>query len=378
MKNFLLLFLLVGCIACSEKTQETQSESYIPQLAIIDSLVIDMLTQPYLIDVRDDRSEYLFFDFNTDELLRVSSTGEVILKANRSEDGRDSFKTRYFSTADYSGDDEILITTHSGVFIYDLDFILKEEKPIDFSLVTRSIGGSNAAEVYKDYLYTFSVQHEDGEKLFNNSEEFSIAYPFLTVRDINSLDIIKSEYIPAQSLMAITPGQYHSLDPIVRFSGDEIFALFPNSPELYVYDLPTLEVKSFMSLSPGEPFKQIQPVNKDINFDGFFKSLASSQYNNYAFSNGYLLTQYEGAAPQDEVDALPKDVVGGDEFEALVKKYKEKQFYQIFKGGEKLWEGSWNINLMSVRDIIYSNAKPGEDPDSVEKDVQTIYFYELK
>ena len=377
MKNFLPLLIFIGLTSCSEKIQEEQSESYIPELVIRDSLVIDHLTELRMIDVKEDHSEFLFYDWKTDELLRVSATGEILASANLSQDGKDSFKTRYFTTADYSGEDEILISTHAGVFIYDVDFKLQEEKPIDFSLVTRSYGGSNAAEVYKKYLYTFSVQNDDGEKLFT-SDEFSTAYPFMTIRDLNSLGIIKSGYIPEQSLMASNPGEYLSLDPIVRFSEGEFYALFPNSPELYVYDLLTLELKSFIDLGPDDHFKKIKPLNKDINFDGFFKSLASSQYTNYAFSNGYLITQYEGAAPQDEVDALPKDIVGGTEFDALVKKYKEKQFYQIFKGGQKLWEGSWDVNLMSVRDLLYSNIKPGEDPDAVEKDFQTIYFYELK
>lgn len=377
MKHFLPVLLFIVLVACSEKSLETESDVYVPELVITDSLVIDHLTELGMIDVKEDHSEYLFFDWKTDELLRISASGEILAKANRSEDGKDSFKARYFTTADYSGENEIFITTHAGAFIYDLDFNLKEEKPIDFSLVTRRIGGSNAADVIGDYLYTFSVENEEGEKVYS-SEEFSTSFPFMTVRDLHSIEIIKSEYIPTQSQMAITPGQYLNLDPIVRFSGDEFFALFPNSPELYVYDFPSLELKSFISMNPGDDFKQIEPINENINFDGFFKSLASSQYTNYAFSNGYLLTQYEGAAPKDEVDALPKDVVGGSEYNSLVKKYKEKQFYQIFKGEEKLWEGSWDVNLWLVRDLLYSNAKPGEDPDAVEKDFQTIYFYELK
>ena len=377
MKNFLPLLLFAVLLACSEKTQETQTEDNIPGLVITDSLVIDRLTKPYLIDVREDRSEYLFFDFQTDELLRVAASGEILAIANRSEDGKDSFKTRYFSTADFYGEDEILIITHAGAFIYDLDFILKEEKPIDFSLVTRRIGGSNAAEVYKDYLYTFSVENEEGEKVYN-SDDFSTAYPFMTIRDLDSFEILKSEYIPSQTQIAITPGKYLGLDPIIRFSGDEIFVLFPNSPELYIYELPSLVLKSFISLQPGEEYKQIEPLDENINFDGFFKSLASSQFINYAFSNGYLLTQYEGAAPKDEVDALPRNVVGDERYMALEKKYKSRNYYQIFKDQEKLWEGTWDVNLSSVRNVLYSNAKPGEDPDAVEKDVQTIYFYELK
>jgi hypothetical protein len=43
-----------------------------------------------------------------------------------------------------------------------------------------------------------------------------------------------------------------------------------------------------------------------------------------------------------------------------------------------LWEGTWDINLQVVRNLIFSNAKVGEDPEAVEKDFQTLYFCELK
>ncbi len=59
-------------------------------------------------------------------------------------------------------------------------------------------------------------------------------------------------------------------------------------------------------------------------------------------------------------------------------KYKSIPNYQIFKGQEKLWQGKMDVKLWSVRDVLYSSAKPGEDPEAVEKDMQTIYFYELK
>ncbi|MEP0712163.1 hypothetical protein [Algoriphagus sp.] len=90
------------------------------------------------------------------------------------------------------------------------------------------------------------------------------------------------------------------------------------------------------------------------------------------------MTWYSGAAPQHEVDKLPKEYLGGSEFTDLAEKYKTKTYYQIFKDEHKLWEGSWDVKLFSVRDILYSYSKPDEDPDAVEKDRQTIYFYELK
>ncbi|PZX55636.1 hypothetical protein [Algoriphagus chordae] len=377
MKNFLLL-LLAAIVACSEKTQETQSDAYVPDLVIADSLVIDNLTQLTFIDVKEDHSEYLFYDFKTSEFFRIGKSGEIILKANRSEDGKDSYKSSYFSTAHYLKNDRILVLTYALASIYDLDFNLIESKNVDFELITRTGGGSRAALTSGDYLYTFSLDTDGDVDTIVGSEEFSIAYPFMRIRDINIFDTLYTSFIPKETQMAVNPGLYNNLDPIVKIIKDEMYVLFPNSPEMYVYDFPALNLKTSWDLNPGDNYKQTLPQDPDINFDGFLKELAGSQYKAFTFSNGNLLTIYEGAAPQDEVDKLPKEYIGGPEFTEMAEKYKNKTYYQIFKDEKKLWEGFWDINLMSVRDILYSNAKPGEDPDAVEKDMQTYYFYELR
>ncbi|WP_057937663.1 hypothetical protein [Algoriphagus resistens] len=378
MKNFLLTTFLAALIACEEKTEETGSSANIPELVITDSLVIENLTQLAFIDVMEDHSEYLFYDFKTSEFFRVDKSGVILLKANRSEEGKDSYKSTYFSTAHYMKDDQILVLTHGHASIYDLDFNLVDSKKIDFELVSRTVGGSRAALTFAKYLYTFSLDITGDVEAIVGSEEFSIAYPFMTIRDINSLDKLHKSYIPKETQMALNPGQYYNLDPIVKIVKDEMYAIFPNSPEMYVYEFPEMKLKTFWQLRPGDEYKQIKPSNPDIGLDGFFQSLAASEYKGFAFSNGYLLTFFEGGTPQSEIDALPNRTVGSAEFNDLVKRYKSKYHYQIFKGQDKIWQGDLDVNLWSVRDILYSNAKPGEDPEAVEKDMQTFYFYELK
>src|SRR5690606_35699061 len=121
-------------------------------------------------------------------------------------------------------------------------------------------------------------------------------------------------------------------------------------PEMYVYEFPELKLKKFWQLNPGDQFKQIKPSNPDIGLDGFFQSLAASEYKGFALSNDYLLTIFEGGAPQSEIDALPNRTVGSAEFMELVKKYKSTYHYQIFKDQKQIWQGDLNVNLSSVRD----------------------------
>ena len=376
MKNFLPLLLFAVLLACSEKTQETQTEAYIPELVIKDSLVIDRLTKPYLIDVKLDNSEFLFFDWKTKEFLRIGSTGRILKTADVMGDGKNSIQATYFVGAKYGLEQEILIQTMEFTFVFDLEFNLKEKIENDFELVTRRVGGSRGFDTYGDYLYTFSMEEEDFEKVIE-SKKFNTSYPFLTLRNIKSFQIVKQDSIPANSHMAKNPGFFANLDPIIQFDQNEMYVLFPNSPEMYVYKFPDLKLINEWDLDPGKDYKLIEPTEIGAN-DEFFKSLAAGEYIGFGFSNGYLLTAYQAAAPKDEVESLPENMIGGKEFNDLVDKYKSKNIYQIFKEDQKLWEGDLGVNLEMTRNLIFATVKPGEDPNAVEKDVQTIYFYELK
>jgi hypothetical protein len=377
-KSIFVITSLTALFSCNPPESETENPNQeIPELFLVDSLVVDRLTQFTLVDVNEDRSSYLLYDWKTKEFMNVTSSGEIKALANLNGDGKNSYQDSYFVGAKFKGNDKILIQTYAGLYTYDLEFNLQEKRTDSYDLVTRRVGGSRGFDTYNEYLYTFSIEENDMKGIYDN-QEFSRSYPFLTIRDIESYDVINSVYIPETTSLAKNPGFYNNLDPIVHFEGNLMHVLFPNSPELYSYDLPSLELKKSFDLNPGEAYRIAKPHNPEQGLKGFFNSLAAGEYQYFTFSNGYLLTIYDGAAPQDAVDALPQDMVGGEKFNELVRKYKDHFYYQIFKDEEKIWEGKWDIKLEVVRDLIYSNAKVGEDPNAVEKDVQTLYFYEIR
>lgn len=376
MKNFLYLLLFAGFIACSEKNQETQSEAYIPELVIIDSLVIDRLTKPFMIDVKPDHSEFLFYDWKTSEFLRVSESGEVLKTADLTGDGKNSMQAGYFIGAKYAADDKILILTLSGIYEYDLDFTLKNKVTNSFELVTRTVGGSKSFDTFEDYLYTFSVEVKDRSTVFK-SEYFSNSYPFITLRDIKSFEIVKSDSVPLESQMAKNPGFYTLLDPIVKYRAGELYMIFPNSPEIYVYDFPSLNLKDHWKLNPGDFYKLTEPTEPE-DMRSYINSLGGGAFSEFTFSNDYLLTIYQNAIPSDELQLITPENISSDKSSEIIMKYRNQPNYQIFKGKDKVWEGVWDIKLSIQRDLIFSTSKLGEDPSAVEKDMQTFYFYELK
>ncbi len=378
LKIIALVFSFSLLYSCKNPDSENEFESEeVPELVLIDSLVVGRMTQFILLDVQEDLSSFLLYDWKTKEMMNVSPSGEVKAIADLNGDGKNSYQDSYFVGARYKGKNNILIQTYTGLYTYDLDFNLIEKQTDNYDLVTRTVGGSRGFDIFGDYLYTFSIEEKDLKEVYN-MDEFSTSYPFFTIREINSYDIIKSIKIPDNSYLAENPGFYNNLDPILNYKDNSLYVIYPNSPEMYVYNLPNLDLTNSFGLNPGGEFKAIKPHKKQEGSKGFFNSLAAGEYQDFIFSNGYLLTIYKEAAPQDEVDALPPDAVGGSEFSELRKKYKSKSIYQIFKEEEKIWEGQWDINLQVRRNLIYSNAKIGEDPNAVEKDVQTLYFYELR
>lgn len=372
-------FLLIGFLAffsCQSKEESTEIDpDAIPELVIVDSLVIDRLTLPNLLDVKPDHSEFLFYDWKTSEFLRISKSGEIVKIADLTKDGKNSMEAGYFLAAKYGVNDEVLIHTISGIYTYDSEFNLMDKKKNDFELSTRTIGGSKAFETIGNYLFTFSVEEKDRKEVYE-ADYYSIAYPYLTLRDIKDFEIINRDTIPEESKMAKDPGFYMSMEPTVKLHEGKLYMLYPYSPEIYVYDIPSLKLTDTWSLSPGENFKEAEPSDTN-DPNAYISIMKASPYVDFAFSNDYLMTAYKNGIPTDELSKITMENIGSEESGAIIRKFRFNNNYQVYKGEKLLWEGDWEVKLSTFRDLIFASYKPGEDPNAVEKDVQTFYFYEL-
>ncbi|WP_373397541.1 hypothetical protein V8V91_23795 [Algoriphagus halophilus] len=55
------------------------------------------------------------------------------------------------------------------------------------------------------------------------------------------------------------------MDPLVQFDANKLYLLFPNSPELYEYQLPELTLVDQLDLNPEENYKLIEPAELGSN-----------------------------------------------------------------------------------------------------------------
>ncbi|AKP50158.1 hypothetical protein CA2015_0695 [Cyclobacterium amurskyense] len=369
-----LLLLIYTQFSCSSGTDRVESIEEVPQFIVTDSLVVDYLGVLTILDIKADRSEYLMYDPQRKEFLRVNEHGDIMLSKNLSADGKDSFGV-YFYSAHYYADDKLLIFPYSGgIYTYDFQFnLLSKETP--FNIFTNALGSGIATLLVDNKLFANKYPEKASVDLYAH-EDYLARHPFLTTYDLDKKKVIAEQYLPKESQIIQHPGKYSEPAPHSIMMEDELYLLFSNSPEIYKYSFPELKLLGKVALNPSDKYVQVKPFPVEALGNGVFNKLAGSEYFHFSSSNGYLLTGYLGAAPQDKVDALPQDLLGGEDFMALVKEYKIP-YYQIRKGGKILWEGQNDTRFKFKGGHLFADRNIIQPKVEEEKDHVVYYFYEI-
>ncbi|HAH37482.1 MAG TPA: hypothetical protein DCL81_13470, partial [Algoriphagus sp.] len=80
---FSTLIAVLVLYSCSQKKSEEISGSYVPELVLVDSMRIDRMVVPTLLDYSDDAQKFLFFDFKSNEFILTDNSGNILKVANR-------------------------------------------------------------------------------------------------------------------------------------------------------------------------------------------------------------------------------------------------------------------------------------------------------
>jgi len=370
--RLILLICIVG-FSCSNGNKKRITTGAIPQFVVKDSLVVDYLGALDIIDIKPDRSEYLMYDYQRKEVLRIDSEGGIIINKDLSGDGKDSFGS-YFNSAHYYGNDQLLFVTKNNFYFYDLDLNLIEKKVLPFSVFTNTVFNSHNNLLVGSKLFTNRITEQAFEE-FHNRDDYLSSFPFLSVYDFEKEEILSEQFIPKESHLIKSPGKYRETAPHSIVLGDVLYLLFYYSPEIYKFSFPELSYLGKIVLNPSE-YVQVKPEPKGELAIGAFNELAGSEFVHFSVSNDYFLTGYRGAAPQEKVDALPKNVLGGEAFMELVNVYKIP-YYQIIRGEKKLWEGHIDIRFNFKGGHLFAKRDIHQPVVEEEKDEVAFYFYKI-
>ena len=87
MKNWIFGLLLWGIISCNSSTELITSESKAARFQLLDSIMVESLSELYLVDRNAETGELLFKEKQLKEILLTDSKGKVLLKPNIKGEG---------------------------------------------------------------------------------------------------------------------------------------------------------------------------------------------------------------------------------------------------------------------------------------------------
>lgn len=367
-----LIFLLSQC----QPSKQIESD-FTPGFVVTDSLIIDYLGQINLVNFKADRSEYLLFDPQRKEFIRVNKEGNILQSKNLEKDSKDQFESSYLSI-DYLADGRLLFVGMNHFYWYDSELNLLEKKEIPFNIKSVYFSPGHANLVRGQNLFTHAlnkgVDDDSREK-----EDFLANFPFLTVYDFVEEKIISQDYIPKSAQMIKAPGKYMDSAPFSVLLGDDLYLLFQNSPEIYRYSFPTLNLIETIPLAPdNSSYAQIKPVPfKNYQSMSSYSMLTeNSAYFGLGASNGFLLAGYHGALPSDVVE-IYNSTTSDQEKKEIRETYKIP-YYQVVKEGEKLWEGHLDVQFQFQNGSIYASRNVNLPRVEKELDYVPFYFYEIR
>lgn len=372
---FYLIPLIILLCQC-QQSKETESD-FTPEFVVTDSLIIDYIGQLNLVNFKDDRSEYLLFDPQRKEFVRVNGEGQILQSKNLEADSKDQFES-YYVSIDYLANGQLLFVGMNHFYWYDSELNLLEKKEIPFLIKSVYFSPGHANLVHGQNLFTHAVD-KDLDDDTREKEDFLANFPFLTVYDFSEEKIISQDYIPKTVQMIKAPGKYMDSAPFSVLLDDDLYLLFQNSPEIYRYSFPTLDLIETIPLAPdNSSYAQIKPVpvKNYQSMSSYGMLTENSAYFGLGASNGFLLAGYYGALPTDVVE-IYNSTASDQEKKEMRETYKIP-YYQLVKEGEKLWEDHLDIQFQFQNGRIYASRNVNLPRVEKELDYVPFYFYEVR
>ncbi|SIS98143.1 hypothetical protein [Belliella pelovolcani] len=313
MKQIIYLYLvLVAIISCSSPKEQSLENEDGYSLVIVDSLEINVLGSPMLVDVSPMADRFAFYDYSSKEFLFTDRNGAIIGRFSKKGDTPDAYGF-LMEFPGFIDEEQVALAGMNGVFVFDLggNMVKKMSHPESLggagfmSFVGKGMETVNLAG--KPYLLSKSVRTRD---TYPGEQRFYDEFKAIELIDIEHGEF--TEIVPFEegSLFLNGNGFYESdYAPALEASGDRLYVALGGEPKLRVYKLNQTgaELESTVDLIiPG--FEKLPLTSREEFYKGSVTIKGSTPaIRNIHVVDDYLILHYYGGIPENimkELDAL--------------------------------------------------------------------------
>jgi hypothetical protein len=330
----------------------------------VKSLAYEYLGQVGLADYSEDLGLLALWDYQRDEFL-IANEEEILLSKKLSGDGKDSYGGYFYGAKFWK--DKFVIFQATAYFVYDLELNLLERVELPYFTVMAPIGPFTNNTIIGDYLVYYGNTAEATNSLVPPADP-------VVVWDLKQKRLHGTITTPAD-IPQVWSLQGYSARP-VKFSGyaDQLAIVYPYHPMVYFVDLEQLAITSSQAL-PGDHWKDNTIIQRSFEdqMEAMFDNLTYYSFTFLHWDGDMLLSIYESGLPRLEVDALPRNVIGG--WFNLEMEHRKPRMLALYQGqkvseidypfGIPRWANGYRISTFPIE----------EEYKAIEEDFIRFYFY---
>ncbi len=336
MRQFIYLCLIATVIfSCSSPQEQSSDSKNDYALMIVDSLDLNVLGSPMLLDVSPDGDRFAFYDYSGKEFIFTDDKGAVIGKFSKKGDTPDAYGF-LMEFPGFINEEKVALAGMNGVFIFDLNGNMIKRMPHPESL--RGAGfmsfvGKGMETITLDgkpYLLSKSVRTRD---TYPGEQKFYDEFRALELIDLESGDFIEIVPFEEGSLFLNGNGFFESdYAPALEAIGDRLYVALGGESKLRVYKLSTAgaQLEHTVDLEiPG--FEKLPVTSRDEFYKGSVTIKGSTPgIRNIHVIDGKIILHYYGGIPEPIMKEADSFWEAGNEEEA--ERLYEKASKEVTQG----------------------------------------------
>ncbi|GAB2611682.1 hypothetical protein [Belliella aquatica] len=319
----LQMYLLGALIFCScTRPKEVKQEittSY--SFEVIDSLDLNILGDPLIIDISPKADLVVFYDYANEEFIIADFLGNIVNRFSKKGDNPDSFGF-LMELPGFINDNQLALAGMKGIFIYDLEgnMIKKLAHPESLGgagFMTFSGKGIETVLIDgKQYLLSKSVRTRD---TFAGEQKFYDNFRAIELIDIEAEEFI--EIVPFEQNSQFLDGNgYFESDyaPAFEAKDEKLYIALGAEQRLNIYSLSSEGAKLDTIVKLTIPGFEKLPITSRSEFSKGTITIngGTPAIRNIHIVDGKILIQYYCGIPEDRMDELEVLWNSGDEEES--------------------------------------------------------------
>jgi hypothetical protein len=368
---FAILFYFVN--SCTPSTDKPPVSITQPEFQKTDSLTIHHKGDLQLLNWREDKEFFILHDPDEKQVFLTGKHGEILQqRILTDEDQADSLPDKFYSFH-FIEEDQILMVGATHLFWLDdsLRIIKKREVPINQLSVYFNPGHLNL--LHQKHLFTFGYEKHilDWQR---QAPDFFSRHPLLWVVNLDTGIPASNASLPHTAKRVMEKGVYLDTTPFAQLENDQLFLLFPNTPMIFQFGFPDLELQDSIPLDPSPPYIPSEGVPHEEAFPGmaYDHMIQSSPFSGFYKQGELSLVSYQQPVSPQVYESY-KNEPTKEGYQELLDKHKSP-VYLLYEKDKKRWEGEIKPSVTLKHGEIIQKNSAG---DGMEK-VTTFYFLTLE